>query len=165
MSTKKSNLSKVNSSNLPSGKGMRIVIVTAEWNPEITFSLRDDAVNTLKKSGVSEKDIFLVHVPGAVELTYGAKMAAEHHEPDAVIVFGCVIQGETPHFDYVCQSVTYGITELNLSYDIPFIFGVLTVNSLQQAKDRSGGKYGNKGGECAMAAIKMAALGNDLQSL
>ena len=159
MATKTNNLSKVNSTNLPKNKGLKIGIVVAEWNSKITFLLRDDAVKTLKESGVKEKDIKIEHVPGSIELTYGARILAEYGEFDAIMVFGCVIKGETPHFDYVCQSVSYGITELNLSYDIPFIFGVLTVNNLQQAIDRAGGKYGNKGGECAMAALKMAAMG------
>jgi 6,7-dimethyl-8-ribityllumazine synthase len=96
--------------------------------------------------------------PGAVELTYGAKCLHENEEPDAVIVVGCVIQGETKHFDYVCQSVTYGITELNLSYDAPTIFCVLTDNTIEQSRARSGGIHGNKGVEAAVAALKMMAL-------
>ena len=158
MATKNSNLSKVNSTDLPSGKGKKIGIVVAEWNNKITFLLRDGALKALKEAGVKTSDVMVEYVPGAIELTFGAKLFADNTEVDAVIVFGCVIKGETPHFDYVCDSVTYGISELNLSYDIPFIFGLLTVNSLQQAIDRSGGKYGNKGEECAMAALKMAAL-------
>lgn len=162
MSTRDSNLSKINSTGLSSGKGKKIGIVVAEWNSKITFLLRDGAVKVLKESGVKATDIKIEYVPGAIELTYGAKLFADNTTVDAVIVFGCVIKGETPHFDYVCQSVTYGISELNLSYDIPFIFGVLTVNTLQQAIDRSGGKYGNKGEECAMAALKMISLNKKL---
>ena len=99
-------------------------------------------------------------VPGSFELTYGSRLLAEKEDLDAVIALGCVIQGETKHFDYICQGVTHGITELNLEYDIPFIFGVLTTNDLQQALDRSGGKHGNKGDEAAYTAIKMVALKN-----
>jgi 6,7-dimethyl-8-ribityllumazine synthase len=91
-------------------------------------------------------------------LTFGARLIAEKDDPDVVICLGCVIQGETPHFTYICQGVTQGITQLNLDYDIPFIFGVLTTETRQQAIDRSGGKFGNKGDEAAVTAIKMAAL-------
>ncbi|PKP23083.1 MAG: 6,7-dimethyl-8-ribityllumazine synthase [Bacteroidetes bacterium HGW-Bacteroidetes-21] len=158
MSTKKQNLSALDTEKVPSGKGKKVAIVVSEWNNDITFALRDGAVQTLKKHGVAVKDIFVELVPGSVELTFAAKMVCENYEPDAVITLGCVVQGETPHFDYVCQSVTYGITELNLSYEVPFIFGVLTVNTQQQAIDRAGGKHGNKGVECAVAALKMMAL-------
>jgi len=158
MATKNTNLSKVNKAGLPSGKKMKIGIVVAEWNSKITYLLRDGAIKALKETGVKESDIIIEYVPGAVELTFAARLMAEYSEVNAILVFGCVIQGETPHFDYVCQSVTYGITELNLSYDVPVIFGLLTVRNLQQAIDRAGGKYGNKGEECAMAAVKMAAI-------
>lgn len=143
---------------VPSAKGMKFGIVTAEWNTEITSALQQGAYDTLLKYGAAEKDILLRSVPGTFELTAGAKMMAEYSEVDAVICIGCVIQGDTPHFDYICQGVTHGITELNLDYDVPFIFGVLTTNTLEQCQDRAGGKHGNKGDEAAITAIKMVAL-------
>lgn len=140
---------------LPRVENARIGIVTAEWNSHITEALTADAVRVLKENGFTADDYDIFHVPGAVELTYGASQLIEASMYDAVIVFGCVIRGDTPHFDYVCQSVTQGVTNLNADCDIPVIFGVLTVNDEQQALDRAGGSLGNKGGECAAAAIKM----------
>jgi len=105
----------------------------------------------------------VVTVPGTFELTLGAQLMAEK-EVDAVICLGCVIQGETPHFDYICQGVTQGITQLNMNYNIPIVFGVLTTNTLEQAQDRSGGKHGNKGDEAAITAIKMVQLKRDLEA-
>ncbi len=131
-------------------------IVVAEWNPEVTEKLLYGAIETLKKAKVADDNINVIKVPGSVELTKGAQWLANTMKYDAIICLGCVIQGETKHFDYVCQSVTHGITELNLQYDIPFIFGVLTTLTQQQALERAGGKYGNKGSECAETAIKMA---------
>ncbi len=151
-------LDSTNNQNVPSGEGKLVAIVRAEWNHEITSKLAKGAKNTLIKHGVNPEGIIELDVPGAVELTFGAKSMHEQHEPDAVIVIGCVIQGETKHFDYVCQSVTYGITELNLSYDAPTIFCVLTDNILEQSLARSGGKYGNNGVEAAVAALKMMAI-------
>ncbi len=153
MTTEKTNLDSFD--NLPNdfGKGLKVGIAVAEWNPEITDALYKGAKETLEKYGASVKT---VKVPGTVELTYGAKKLIGYF--DAVIVLGCVIRGETPHFDYVCNSVTHGITELNLQNDTPVIFGVLTTENQQQALDRAGGKYGNKGTECAIAAMKMAKL-------
>ncbi|NLN30911.1 MAG: 6,7-dimethyl-8-ribityllumazine synthase [Bacteroidales bacterium] len=153
-----SNLSAYNPAGVPDASGMRIAIAVADWNSEITHSLLDGARNTLKKHGVREENIVEKHVPGTFELTYGARMIAENYNPDAVICIGCVIQGETPHFTYICQGVTQGITRLNIDYEIPFIFGVLTTDTLQQAADRAGGKYGNKGDEAAVTAIKMVSL-------
>lgn len=151
------NLSSYNPSSVPNGEGLRIIIIVSEWNKEITFALRDAAISTLRKHGVSPKDIHVIHVPGTFELTYAAKQYGSLG--DAVIVLGCVIQGETPHFDYVCQGVTQGITELNLRTGFPpVIFGVLTTENLQQALDRAGGKYGNKGDEAAITALKMTRV-------
>jgi 6,7-dimethyl-8-ribityllumazine synthase len=107
---------------------------------------------------VSDDDIIVRHVPGTFEISLGAQWMAEYEDLDGVICLGCVIQGETPHFTYICEGVTQGITQLNLDYNIPFIFGVLTTLNLQQALDRAGGKHGNKGDEAAVTAIKMAAL-------
>lgn len=138
----------------------RFGIVVAEWNPSITQAMCDAAVNALIKNGAIKNNIEVLHVPGTIELTYGAKyMVQNTHKFNAVIVLGCVIQGDTRHFDYVCNSITQGITELNLRTDgCPVIFGVLTTNNLQQALDRAGGIYGNKGEEAAIAAIKMANI-------
>lgn len=158
MSTPPKRLSTFDKNQLPDGSGLKIGIVVADWNREITDKLLQGATKTLQALGVSESDIQVQTVPGSFELTFAAKLMAEAEDMDAVISLGCVIKGETPHFDYICQSVTYGLTELNLSYDIPFIFGVLTTLSQQQALDRAGGKYGNKGDEAAVAAIRMARI-------
>lgn len=143
------------SSQLPSAENMRFAIVTAEWNSHITHALRDGAVRILQDAGVADDDFDCFSVPGAVELTFAASQLIETSLYDAVIVFGCVIRGGTPHFDYVCQSVTQGVTMLNADCDIPVIFGVLTVNNVQEALDRAGGCLGNKGSEAAEAAIRM----------
>jgi 6,7-dimethyl-8-ribityllumazine synthase len=137
---------------------MKIGIVVSEWNHEITNSLLDGAISTLLRHGVSEDTIWIERVPGSFELPLGAQLLAESRGPDAVICLGCVIQGETRHFDYICQGVTNGIAGLNLKYGLPFIFGVLTTDTLQQARDRSGGKHGNKGDEAAITALKMVYL-------
>ena len=154
------NLSAYNPDDIPDAGNMKFGIVVAEWNYDITGKLLDGAVKTLRKHGASKKNLKVIRVPGSFELTSGAKLLAEHHKykPDAIICLGCVIQGGTPHFTYICQSVTQGITQLNLDYKIPFIFGVLTTNTREEAADRAGGKYGNKGDEAAVTAIKMAAL-------
>ena len=162
MATNLKNLSEYNRDDIPSGEGMVVGIVVAEWNHEITAELLEGAVRTLKRHGVREEDIRIGHVPGSFELPLGAQWMAESGNPDAVICLGCVIQGETRHFDYICQGVTQGITDLNLKYGRPFIFGVLTTDTLQQAKDRSGGKHGNKGDETAITALKMVDLKRNL---
>ena len=141
--------------NVPSGEGVRIAIVTTEWNDNITRRLTESAVATLKKHGVGDEDCPVFTVPGAVELTFAASQLIEAELFDAIIVFGCVIRGGTPHFDYVCQSVTQGITHLNSECDIPTIFGVLTVDTEQDALDRAGGSLGNKGAEAAQTALLM----------
>ncbi len=151
-------LSDYNPSLVPDASGMRFGIVVADWNSEVTHSLLRGATETLRRHGVSDDDIVVRHVPGAFELTLGAQWLAEYDDPDAVICLGCVIQGETPHFTYICQGVTHGITQLNLDYNIPFIFGVLTTLTLEQALERAGGTFGNKGDEAAVTAIRMAAL-------
>lgn len=141
-------------------------IVVAEWNPEITNALKEGAVKTLTANGALKRNINIVYVPGTFELTHAASKLSRQRKPnkkeplyDAVIVIGCVIQGETPHFTFVCNAVTQGVTELNLLPDgCPVIFGVLTTNTLQQAKDRAGGRHGNKGDEAAITAIKMANI-------
>lgn len=158
MATELQNLSSFESSAVPSGKGKRVGIVVSEWNSSVTGALWQGAVNTLKRFGVDENDIITEHVPGSFELTYGAKTLIESIDVDCVIVLGCVIQGETPHFTFVCESVTQGTTQLNIDYDTPVIFGLLTTNTLEQAKARSGGRHGNKGDEAAITALKMIAL-------
>ena len=139
-------------------KHQRYAIIVADWNSEITFALANGARQTLLKHGVDEDNISLTHVPGTVELTFAARMVMNREKPHAIIVIGCVIQGDTPHFDYVCQSVTQGVAALNAQGKVPVIFSVLTVLNQQQALDRCGGKLGNKGIEGAYTAIRMANL-------
>lgn len=136
-------------------KKKNFVIVVAEWNEEITEALYEGAYNGLIELGAGKKNIDRVNVPGTFELTLGALRAAQKKNVDAVICLGCVIQGETPHFDYICQAVAYGITEVNIKTGKPVIFGVLTVLNKKQALERAGGKYGNKGEEAAVTAVKM----------
>ena len=156
MATK--DLSDYDVSSVPSAEKMHFGIVTAEWNFEITSALARGAVETLKKHGAKEENIKMKYVPGTFELPLGGQYFAEMDNVDAVILLGCVIQGETRHFDYICEGVTQGTVNLNLKYHKPFIFGVLTTDNEQQALDRAGGKHGNKGDEAAVTAIKMIAL-------
>jgi 6,7-dimethyl-8-ribityllumazine synthase len=158
-----SNLSIYDLESVPDAKDMHFGIVVSDWNKEITWSMLNGAIDTLKKHGANDKNIIVKHVPGSFELTLGAQFLAEYEDLDAVICIGCVIQGETPHFTFICQGVTQGITRLNLEYNIPFVFGVLTTNTMQQAIDRAGGKLGNKGDEAAITAIKMAALQREIE--
>ena len=158
-----SNLSEYNPETVPDASEMRFGIVVSDWNNKITWSLLEGAVRTLKKHGTPVSDIVVKHVPGTFELTLGAQFLAEYDDLDAVICLGCVIQGETPHFTYICQGVTQGITQLNMEYNIPFIFGVLTTNTFEQAEERAGGIHGNKGDEAAITAIKMAALQREME--
>jgi len=158
MATALKNLSDYNPETIPSAKDMRFAIVVSEWNNDITFALLRGAYDTLVKHGANQNHIKVDFVPGSFELTAGARMVAETSTFDAIICIGCVIRGDTPHFDYICQGVTAGITHLNIKYDIPFIFSVLTTENMQQAIDRAGGKYGNKGDEAAITAIKMVTL-------
>lgn len=148
---------------IPSARSMSFGIAVSEWNPEITETLLEGAYNTLIANGANPANIIVKHVPGSFELTLGAQYFAEYSNVDAIICLGCIIQGETPHFNYVCQSVTHGITELNLQYNLPFVFGVLTTNTYDEAKERAGGKHGNKGEEAAVVAIKMVALQLDME--
>jgi len=165
MATHLKNLSQYDLNSVPSAKQMKFGIVVSEWNNKITFALAEGAINTLKKHGATDENILLKYVPGSFELTLGAQLIAENNDVDAVICLGCVIQGETRHFDFICQGVTHGITELNLDFNLPFVFGLLTTDNLQQAEDRAGGKHGNKGDEAAITAIKMVALQKDLENL
>jgi len=157
MATKNTNLSYFNKEDVPNAKGLSFGIVVSEWNANITEGLYNGAFETLIECGVKPTDISRMNVPGSYELVFGAKIAARQN-PDAIICLGSVIQGETKHFDFVCNAVSLGIKDLNISLDIPVIFGVLTDSNMEQAKNRSGGKYGNKGVEATITAIKMAIL-------
>lgn len=141
----------------------RFAIVVAEWNEEITESLYEAAVNTLLDHGVPRKNIIRKSVPGSFELSLGGLLMAEKKDIHAVICLGCVIQGETPHFDYICQAVAYGITQANIITRKPVVFGVLTTLNQRQAADRAGGRYGNKGEEAALTAIQMLELKEGLK--
>jgi len=152
------NLSAYDKSVIPNAKHLRFGIVVSEWNDNITNNLFDGVNQTLIDNGTLQENISRLNVPGSFELIYGCKHLLKKGEFDAIIAVGCVIQGETKHFDFVCEAVSQGIKDLNLQYDIPTIFCVLTDNTLQQSIDRSGGELGNKGIECAIAAIKMATL-------
>lgn len=157
MATELHNLSDYDPSRVPSGAGRKVGIVYAEWNSEITYALRDGAVQTLLNNGVSSEDISLASVPGSFELIYGATQMAKSGKYDSIIAIGCVIRGDTPHFDYICEGVTQGLSQLNVQYDVPVIFGLITTNNLLQAQERSGGRLGNKGDECAVTALHMMA--------
>ncbi|MBK7710317.1 MAG: 6,7-dimethyl-8-ribityllumazine synthase [Bacteroidales bacterium] len=157
------NLSAYDPGSVPDASDMRFGIVVSDWNSEVTWALLDGAVKTLKQHGTEDNNIVIKHVPGSFELTLGAQFLAEYDDLDAVICLGCVIQGETPHFTFICQGVSQGITQLNMEYNLPFIFGVLTTNNHQQAADRAGGIHGNKGDEAAVTAIKMAALQREIE--
>jgi len=152
------NLSVYDNESIPDASNMRFGIVVSEWNPDITQNLHDGAVDTFLAHGALAENIIAIKVPGSFELVYGCKHLLNNNKLDAVIAIGNVIRGETEHFTFVCEGVTQGIVDLNLTSDTPTIFCVLTDNTKQQSLDRSGGKHGNKGIECAVAAIKMAAL-------
>ncbi|MCQ2258706.1 MAG: 6,7-dimethyl-8-ribityllumazine synthase [Bacteroidaceae bacterium] len=154
MATKNHNLSDYDINSVPNAEGMKIGIVVAEWNENITAALLDGARSTLIKHGVKPEDITIMTVPGSFELIYGASQMVKK-ELDGVIAIGCVIRGDTPHDRYICQGVTYGLSRLNAVQDIPVIYGLITTLDMQQAEDRAGGKMGNKGDECAVTAIKM----------
>jgi len=152
------NLSAYDKATIPNAKTLRFGIVVSEWNSNITENLFKGAHKTLIDNGALAENITCLDVPGSYELIYGAKHLIKKDKFDVIIAIGCVIQGETKHFDFVCDAVSQGIKDLNIQYDIPTIFCVLTDNTKQQSIDRSGGKLGNKGVECAIAAIKMATL-------
>ena len=157
MATTNNNLSDFNKDSLPDSSNMKIGIVVSKWNNKITDGLYNGAFTTLIESGLSENNIEKIEVPGSFELIFGAKILSRK-DVDAIICLGSVIQGETKHFDYVCQAVSNGIKDLNISLNIPVIFGVLTDNTMEQAVNRSGGKHGNKGVEAAVTAINMVHL-------
>jgi 6,7-dimethyl-8-ribityllumazine synthase len=155
MASSQKNLSDYSSANLTNVSKKRFAIVVSEWNSEVTESLYSGAYETLVQHGANPKNIVRKQVPGSFELTLAAQWCAQDEQIDAVICLGCVIQGETRHFDFICDAVAHGITQVSLKYNKPVIFGVLTPNTQQQALDRAGGKHGNKGDEAAITAIKM----------
>ncbi|MBO7137179.1 MAG: 6,7-dimethyl-8-ribityllumazine synthase [Bacteroidaceae bacterium] len=149
------NLSDYDTHSVPDATGMRVGIVVSEWNEKITGALLEGACQTLIKHGVREEDITVKPVPGSFELVYGAARFVNSGQVDAVIAIGCVIRGDTPHFEYICQGATQGLTDLNREGKVPVIYGLLTCNTLEQAQERCGGMLGNKVDECAVTAIKM----------
>lgn len=151
-------LSAYDKNSIPNAKSFRFGIVVSEWNSDITENLLKGAIDTLIEHGTLEENILVQWVPGSFELIFGCNQMLKIEDLDAVIAIGNVIRGETEHFTFVCEGVTQGIKDLNLTHDVPTVFCVLTDNNKQQSIDRSGGKHGNKGVECAVAAIKMAAL-------
>ena len=157
MSTKLKNLSDFSHTTIPNGEGYKIAIAVAEWNSEVTGALYKGAFDTLIENGVLEADITSIAVPGSFELSSAADILLnKRNDLDAVICLGCVIQGDTKHFDFICNAVANGITQVSIKYNKPVIFGVLTTNDMQQALERAGGKLGNKGDEAAITALKMA---------
>ena len=155
MATAYHNLSEYDFDSIPNAEEMKFGVVVSEWNENITGALLQGVVDTLTKHGAKTGNIIVKTVPGSFELTFGASFLMDNVDVDAVIILGCVVKGETPHFDYVCEGVTQGITHLNATSDIPVIYGLITANTMEQAEDRAGGKHGNKGDECAISAIKM----------
>ncbi|HEY8781883.1 MAG TPA: 6,7-dimethyl-8-ribityllumazine synthase [Mucilaginibacter sp.] len=164
MSTQLKNLSDFSDTEVPSAATYHFGIVVAEWNAPITNALYQGAYESLIEHGALTEQIYTYSVPGSFELTSGADILLKNRKLDAVICLGCVIQGETKHFDFICNAVANGISNVALKYSKPVIFGVLTTNTQQQAEDRAGGKYGNKGVEAAITAIKMAYLAETLNS-
>lgn len=161
MATANKNLSQYDKTKLPNAKDFRFGIVVSEWNDHITEGLYKGTLDALLDCGVIQENIIRWNVPGSFELVYGAQRMIVTQEVDVVITIGCVIKGETMHFEFVCEGVTQGIKDLNVQTDVPVIFCLLTDNNEQQSIDRSGGIHGNKGTEAAIAAIKMAALRKD----
>ena len=162
MATQLKNLSDFSNTTIPNAGAYRFGIVVAEWNAKITGALYEGAYKSLVENGALEENIFTHAVPGSFELTTGADLLLQHKKVDAVICLGCVIQGETRHFDFICNAVANGLSNVAVKYTKPVIFGVLTPDNQQQALDRAGGKHGNKGTEAAVTAIKMAELGKTL---
>lgn len=159
---KKTNLSDYNPQAVPNGKDFRIGVIAAEWNPEVTDALLKGAVDTLLEHGVKKENLWIRRVPGTFELSSAADIMLHFQNLNAVICIGCVIQGETRHFEFICQAVSQGITNVALKHERPVIFSVLTTNTMQQALDRAGGKHGNKGVEGAITALKMIAYRESL---
>jgi len=159
MATANKNLSVYDKDTIPDASNLRFGIVVSEWNPKITEGLFNGAMEALLDCGAQQERIVRWNVPGSFELIFGCKKMAQDLKVDAIIAVGSVIRGETQHFDFVCGAAAQGIKDLNVQLSVPVIFCVLTDDTLEQARDRSGGKHGNKGTEAAIAAIKMATLG------
>jgi len=155
MATHLKNLSDYNPNDIPNAEDKIFGIVVSEWDTEITNALLEGSLEALGKAGVKQDNIFINYVPGTFELPFGAQKCILNQKPDAVICLGCVIQGETKHFDFICQAAADGIMQVSLNHNIPVIFGVLTTNNLEQAQARSGGKHGNKGFEAGITALKL----------
>lgn len=155
MASSEKNLSTYSTGNLKSVNTKKFAIIVSEWNETVTESLFSGALETLLRNGAARENIVRKNVPGSFELSLAAQWMAKMEDIDAVICLGCVIQGETKHFDFICDAVAHGLTNVALKYDKPVIFGVLTPNTQKQALDRAGGKHGNKGDEAAITAIKM----------
>lgn len=164
MATQLKSLSDFSHTTVPSGKPYRFAIVTSQWNAAITGKLYEGAYELLIRQGVLPENIISVTVPGSYELISGADMVLRNKKVDAVICLGCVIKGETPHFDYICGAVANGLANAALKHHIPVIFGVLTTNNEEQAQERAGGRHGNKGDEAAATALLMASLHTTLCS-
>lgn len=163
MATANRNLSEYNKDFVPNGADFRIGIVVSEWNDTITLNLLKGAKEALLENGVKDENILIRFVPGTFELPLGAQYMCEFTEVEGIIAIGVVIQGETKHFDFVCEGATQGIKDVTLQYNTPISFCVLTDNNMQQSIDRSGGKHGNKGIECAIACMKMISLKRDFE--
>ena len=163
MATSIKNLSDYDKKNISNGADYKIGIVVSEWNEAITSKLMEGAINTFKENGVTDQNLLIKSVPGAFELPLGAQSLLEFNKLDGVIAIGTVIQGETKHFDYVCSGASQGIMTVMLNYNTPISFCVLTDNTMQQSIDRSGGKHGNKGIECAVSLLKMIELQKSLK--
>ena len=155
MASSSKNLSQHSGKNIQDVSDKNFAVIVSEWNDEVTESLYNGSVETLLSYGVKKDNIYRKNVPGAFELPLAAQWMAQKSEIDAIICLGCVIQGETRHFDFICEAVAQGLTTVGLKFSKPVIFGVLTPNTQQQALDRAGGKHGNKGDEAAITAIKM----------
>jgi 6,7-dimethyl-8-ribityllumazine synthase len=164
MSSAQQNLSSRKMVNISDIDHFRFTVLVAQWNKEVTGALEQGCIETLLLNGIPRESIRVFAVPGSWELISAARLAVTHSKTDAVICIGAVIKGDTPHFEYICQGVTNGLATLCSTQDIPVIFGVLTVNTLQQALDRCGGIHGNKGDEAAITAIELAALSRDIRS-
>jgi 6,7-dimethyl-8-ribityllumazine synthase len=162
MASNLKNLSDYNKDNFHVNEDAVIGIVVSEWNDEITNALAEGAIATLLENGIKEENIIVKYVPGTYELALGAKYLFNYTFAEAVLCLGCVIQGETRHFDFICQASADAIARLNLETEMPVIFGVLTTDNQEQARDRSGGKHGNKGTEAAATALKMLSLEHEL---
>lgn len=160
---KKTNLSEYDPTALPDGSKYRIGVIAAEWNPEVTDAMLAGAVETLRSNGVKEENIVVRRVPGTFELTSAADMMLRYANVNAVVCIGCVIQGETRHFEFICQAVSQGLTNVALKHERPVIFSVLTTNTMEQALERAGGRHGNKGIEGAVAALKMLAYSESIK--